>query len=711
MLLQPLVPKGAKFATSSHIRQGDATISSMAAGFLSNDIPQAGSLEGVRKVVSAVARSSARSAVDLAHATALPVRQVQYAVRAARTLGWLNEGEEGLQATPASDGWLAIPQGTPAERAFLRAVISNNPVIGRIAPGLLSDHPPSRIQLTQQIVASSNLSEATAQRRAQALLSWRHQIVRESLDPTASDNATARGDTRHIRLGLPVLDLPTAVISEALVRDIVRDNPWWQGDPGKSLPPHRRSFVNSIHKRLRNRLAPVVVVRGPRQVGKTTAQLQVITDLLSSGVSPRRILRVQFDELPEITSLQEPILRIVEWYEEKVLERSLNAAAKSGESTYLFFDEVQNLSNWAIQLKHLVDNSTTQIVVTGSSALRIDREARSAAVIEHGRDSLAGRITTLDVGTLSLCEISAIRGLGALLPLLSDNGLDSLIRKEFWHELRQHGQNQAVLRDLALQAFSERGGYPLVHERADVPWSEIAPQLNETVIQRVIQHDLRIGENKGRKRDAALLEELFRLACRYAGQTPGVDLFAREVHRALHANVGVQRVRHYLDFLDRTLLLRLVRPLEIRLKRTRGSHKLCLADHGLRASWLHELIPISPAALGQQPDLSDLAGRIVESIIGSYLLSLGGIALTHFPERKDEPEVDYVITLGTQRIPIEIKYRRRIDPLADTEGLRSFIERKVYNAPFGVLITQSDEVVIADPRIVVVSLASLLLLR
>ena len=203
-----------------------------------------------------------------------------------------------------------------------------------------------------------------------------------------------------------------------------------------------------------------------------------------------------------------------------------------------------------------------------------------------------------------MSEIARIRGLGELDVLLPDNGLEPLADKEFWLKLRAHGQERSELRDEALRAFSERGGYPFVHERWEVPWSEVAAQLNENVIQRVIQHDLRVGETKGRKRDAALLEELFRLACRYAGQSPGADLFAREVHRSLHADVGVQRVRHYLDFLDRTLLLRLVRPLEIRLKRTRGAPKLCLADHGLRASWLHEVVPVDPAGLKIAPDLA-----------------------------------------------------------------------------------------------------------
>jgi predicted AAA+ superfamily ATPase len=212
------------------------------------------------------------------------------------------------------------------------------------------------------------------------------------------------------------------------------------------------------------------------------------------------------------------------------------------------------------------------------------------------------------------------------------------------------------------------------------------------------------------ERDPRLLEEVFRLACRYAGQCPDIQTFVRETQRALHANVGAERVRHYLDFLDLSLLVRLVRPLEIRLKKTRGAAKICLADHALRASWLGETIPLDPAQLALEPHVADLAGRIAESVTGTYLWTIGGLALAHFPARSDEPEVDFVLTVGTHRIPIEVKYRRRID-FSDTEGLRAFVERVANNAPFGVLLTLGDETVVDDPRIVVLPLSSLLLMR
>lgn len=485
-----------------------------------------------------------------------------------------------------------------------------------------------------------------------------------------------------------------------LVRDLRRMNPWWEGRALPLLPATRRHLVAQVHRRLELRLAPAVIVRGPRQIGKTTAQLHVLQDLLDRGTPPRNILRVQADELPELSKASEPILRLVDWYEATVLGKTLNEAAHQGEPTYLFFDEVQNLRDWASQIKFLVDHSTTQIVITGSSALRI----------ELGKDSLAGRISTLEAGVLSLTEIAAFRGIDLGPPFLRDNGLEPLTKREFWLELGEHGRRNAESRNEAFRHFSERGGYPLVHQRADVDWPYLADQLNETVIKRVIQHDLRVGD-RGRKRDAALLEEIFRLACRYIGQAPGTQLLAREAQRTLNANVSPPNARKYLRFLGDTLLLRLIEPLEARLKRTRGHSKICVADHGLRASWLQEIVPMEPAALAQEPQLTPLAGRIAESVTGATLATISHLDLSHLPERSDQPEIDFVLTIGTRRIPLEVKYQRRLDPLRDTEGLRTFIEKTANNAPFGILVSQVDAESIVDPRIVTLPLSSLMLLR
>ena len=135
-----------------------------------------------------------------------------------------------------------------------------------------------------------------------------------------------------------------------------------------------------------------------------------------------------------------------------------------------------NSSRWC-------DNASVKVVVTGSSALRI----------ELGRDSLAGRINTIEAGVLSLTEIGALRGFATPEPFLGDNGLANLLEKGFWRGLREYGIEHGEFRAEAFVHFSERGGYPIVHREKEAEFSQLADHLNETVIKRVIQHDLRFS--------------------------------------------------------------------------------------------------------------------------------------------------------------------------------------------------------------------------
>jgi predicted AAA+ superfamily ATPase len=487
-----------------------------------------------------------------------------------------------------------------------------------------------------------------------------------------------------------------------LAEDLERLNPQWIGKPGPRTPQFHRWIFARLHRLIVSGLTPAVILRGPRRVGKTVLLRQLMEKLLQDNVEASRILYVPFDEIESLGKLKlvDPILTVARWFESHQLGQTFNESARADRIAYILLDEVQNLEAWAPQVKHLVDNHEVRVLVTGSSSLRI----------EAGRDSLAGRVSTLDLGPLLLREITQLRFNYETAPFWKDNGLDAILAPDFWKQALERCRQEESARRQAFSAFSERGAYPIAHERHGADWSEIADYLNETVIKRAIQHDLRMGP-RGQKRDEKLLEEVFRLCCRYAGQTPGQGVFVPEIQQALAGNIGWTRILNYLRFLDGTLLIRLIQPLELRLKRRKSPPKVCLCDHALRASWLQEVVPINPEGLQANPHLTDLAGRLAESVLGYFLASIPNLDVAYHPARGIEPEVDFVLTVGTRRIPIEVKYRKRIDPHEDTRGLRAFLEKTVYNAPFGLLVTLDDNVTVHDPRIIPISLSSLLWVR
>ena len=74
---------------------------------------------------------------------------------------------------------------------------------------------------------------------------------------------------------------------------VLRDmNPWWE-DPTivrPDPPSYRRRAILDIEKRLVGRGQLIEVIRGPRQVGKTTGIHQIVQNLLSGSprVTPSR---------------------------------------------------------------------------------------------------------------------------------------------------------------------------------------------------------------------------------------------------------------------------------------------------------------------------------------------------------------------------------------------------------------------------------------
>ena len=475
-------------------------------------------------------------------------------------------------------------------------------------------------------------------------------------------------------------------------------NPWWSGNPAKRTERYRRWAFSEVMHRLDKDLTPIVAIRGPRQVGKTTIQEQVIEELLKlRHVRPARVFRVQFDDVPSLGSYSQPILGFVRWFEKNVLGDTINALAHRGEPVYLFFDEVQNLKTWAPQVKSLVDHVTAKTLVTGSSALRI----------ADGQDSLAGRISMIELGPLRLGEIVGVRQLGELPPFQPSTRVQAWVEKEFWLGLAEYAAKHAKILKKAFDSFSEVGGYPVCHKPGSER-EELGDLITRTVVERTLIHDLRAGP-QGRRRDRGVLEETFRRVCRYAGQGVRARHIKDEVAQVLGPGVRDKSVHDAIRFLANALLVYEIPPLEALTKRQAHPPKLCLCDHFVREAWLQERVPIAPRHLANanQP-VSTTAGHLIESDIGYYLEGIPGADVSWFPARNQEPEVDFVLTLGLQRIPIEVKYCRGRPNARDLAGLTSFCSQAKYNAPFGLLITQElsgalDDKIVALPAYALLS--------
>lgn len=493
----------------------------------------------------------------------------------------------------------------------------------------------------------------------------------------------------------PLFDVaPLGGLSPVTVQFLERMNPWWRALPGPSTPDFRRWAYHEVLKRFESGIAPVVVMQGPRQVGKTTIQHQLVERLLAAEqLSPRQILRVQFDDAPALGALKAPVEAIVRWYEDNVLGNSLNQASRSGDVVYLLFDEIQNLAQWPEQMKALVDASDARVLVTGSSALRIDR----------GRDSLAGRLSSIRLGPLRLHEIARLRGLSGLTPYSDVNQIDCWTEKDFWIGLGDYARRHAAALDEAFAAFSRYGGYPICHKHPRADQSVLARQIVQDVVERTICHEKAHGASE------EVVRYVFTLLCRHAGERITEKKLTEQVNARLGGRVPHKEVVSALRFLERTLLICRLRPVEIGRSHRNASPTVCLCDHFLRYAVLREFVPLTPRELQGKEALAGSAGQLVEGIIGYLFASTDGIDASCLPGRSDELEVDVILTVGVTHIPIEVKYRRGGLADKDLTGIREFCRRKHHEAPFGLVVTQQRSGPVGDDVVAVPAKALLML--
>jgi predicted AAA+ superfamily ATPase len=487
-----------------------------------------------------------------------------------------------------------------------------------------------------------------------------------------------------------------------LVDDLLAMNPWWHGDSTKKIPETKRQTYEFLFDRLVNGRCPIVALRGPRQTGKTTLQHQMIRDLLGEkySVTPKQIFRIQFDNL-KLHTLDDPIVAIINWYENNILKETFNNLAYKNKKIYIFLDEIQDVSNWSAQLKHIVDIRSCHVFITGSSALRIF----------HGRESLAGRAYWYELNTLGLSEICRFHKMGTLNTYTTEIDYCKMRTKQFWIDFKNWSLDEQLL-DNVYQKFCDLGGYPYCHTDTNVSLQKTNEYLSKIVVARTIDHDLKANFELEYKdqigaMNPTLLGNVFKTFCKYSGMAVGLNRLHEEFRLGFSENLNDKQIQMLLDFFDHSLLLKVIKPIEHRLKHAKNEVKICLCDHAIRRALLREDVTLYGKGAN-----ADIAGHIVEGIVGNFLASIMDTGLSYFPSGngKNNNEVDFVLEIGLGHIPIEVKYKEKPDI---NSGIEAFINKPANNAPFGLVITKNEVPLnyFKNENIIPISVKKLLLLK
>jgi len=322
--------------------------------------------------------------------------------------------------------------------------------------------------------------------------------------------------------------------------DILSQNPWWTASGWELDDPHLRRLARQPRRLpapLVNELdlgaSAIHTVRGPRQVGKSTALKLLVIRALEEGRQPTSVIYLALDRLEG-----QPMQALA-----ATVERA-KTLARSPIGALILLDEVTVLSSWQTAVKSLWDLGTIDrdvVVCTGSSAIDLSRGTTLGLPGRRGvgRDHL---VLPQPFSTFA-------RMLHPDLPPSPGRSLADLFSHEGRQELEEIQLHQPGL-DRALELYVRFGGLPAAV--AEVVSGATVP--SETT-QRVLWDSL-LRETYREGASEPALHALLERVLRSLGSKTNWSRMAEEMsvplrrRRTAPGKAGDYRtVRDYVEFL------------------------------------------------------------------------------------------------------------------------------------------------------------------
>ncbi len=413
----------------------------------------------------------------------------------------------------------------------------------------------------------------------------------------------------------------------------------------------QRTTTNILNERLQEAVRRLIVIAGPRQIGKTTAVHQVLRSRSANSYAfhaidaPDSSARVQppnFTASPDtlttsIARAQPPSQRDEQWLIE--CWQRARAAAKDWltntpnpspptpplgspppQPYVLVFDEIQLIPNWSSTVKGLWDQDRAEgcpmhVVVLGSAPL----------LMQHGlSESLMGRFEPLTMTHWSYSEMRDCFG-------------------------------------FTLDQYIYFGGYPgpalLAVQGEEIRWrDEVHHGLVEPNLVKDILALARIEK-------PALLRQLFELGCTYSGQIVAVTKLLSQLNDAGNTTT----LTHYLELLQAAGLLAGLEKYAAQAIRQRAAPpKLNVLNTAFLSIY-------SGKTFEQARKDTAFWGHLVESCVGAHLINTadGGLKVGYW--RESPYEVDFVLQHGERICALEVKSAAHGQ--SARKGLRAFVEK------------------------------------
>ena len=411
----------------------------------------------------------------------------------------------------------------------------------------------------------------------------------------------------------------------------------------------QRVQISTLLSRLSEAPKWLIVVAGPRQVGKTTLVLQALEQInlphkyLPVDKPPSTALETPWsslvgtweaqdypwdssttlpsDDLEEAVPISD--VRDTAWLTHQ-WERARMEAKRSKRGFVLVFDEIQKIPNWSETVKGLWDADRhdgllLHVVVLGSAPLLMQRGLS---------ESMLGRFETIRLPHWSFTEMSEAFGFD-------------------------------------LDRYIYFGGYPgaasLVQEQRR--WREY---ILGSIIEPNIERDILAMERVDKP---ALLKRLFEFGAEMSGQILAYDKILGQIQDAGNTTT----LARYLDLLSKAgLLTGLGKYAGGAYRRRASSPKLNVLNTALMS--VHSGYTFEEAKADRS-----FWGRLVESAVGAHLFNTGTPEVRLHYWRERSLEVDFVLEHGRKLVAVEVKSGpRREKPVGFEEFATRFSPRRSF---------------------------------
>lgn len=331
----------------------------------------------------------------------------------------------------------------------------------------------------------------------------------------------------------------------------------------------------------------IKVMTGMRRCGKSVMLELVKRELVREGVSAANFFSYNFEDLT-ISNLCEATA-----LHDDVCKRVQDAIGK----VYLFFDEIQEVSEWEKTINSLRVRLDCDIYITGSNARLLSSELSTY---------LAGRYVEFVIYPFSF---------GEFLPLYRQSFPEASIK-------------------MCFNAFISFGGMPFLSE---LNYNENASKMYlSDAFSSVVVKDIAKRNNI---RDIDLLERIITYVMSNMGCTFSASSLSR-YFKSQDRKVSVDTILNYLKFSMEAFLFYQVKREDLIGKEVLVSNeKYYIADHGLRE-----------AVWGRNNESIEL---VLENIV---LIELFRRGYDVHVGRVDDKEIDFVATRQNDKIYVQVSY-------------------------------------------------------